>query len=579
MSLFVNSPPRACRNAKNRKHVTMQPQVSAFAAIMSFSCQAARSQAVTLVLAGRTTLSEHSPTESIEVAYELAKLSPYLRNFLPQRNSSDRVLLPIQLGDVDPAGFRLYINWLATGSIEPPSHSPLFLRSCTDLIYAHIVGATFNAPHFQDQAIDVLSHIVDPAQAPDLKVLEILFLEKHASGMLKRFVIDKMFALDRKMLGMLRGFVEDMVTGKSDVKGCEYHVHEEGICYKSGREDRGEIEKNCGATEKRWSIDDDAELNALAAHYLGKTCSTTEHNSKALTASARPGRSMTRVLMDGNLTVNLSAAPSSTRSNSRTMHTSSLHYQGSAAWSRDMRSPKASRQSFDAQLDLDKPLPPPPPPPSRQPPPPPSFVSPPATETKPTDDREPVKPTSTQDFVLECLVRLSPTSPRLSTRDLIDECLARVPSRSNAVDTADSDDGNNDDDDDNSIQSSTSLHSRASSSFSGGIPPSLRPGPLSSPPPINRDFSFAPLPKPRFPAPPPPAARISPPLTPPYHLSSTPDLPPLIKRKPAPPRGTDWLEQWDRLHALQGTQGFGLRKHNRMEKKSKFKGMLGSVKV
>jgi hypothetical protein len=71
---------------------------------------------------------------------------------------------------------------------------------------------------------------------PDLKVLEVLFLEKHASSMLKRFVIDKMFAHERKMLGMLRDFVEDMVTVKGDVKGCKYYVYDDGVCYRCGIE-------------------------------------------------------------------------------------------------------------------------------------------------------------------------------------------------------------------------------------------------------------------------------------------------------------------------------------------------------
>ena len=51
-------------------------------------------------------------------------------------------------------------------------------------------------------------------------------------------------------------------------------------------------------------------------------------------------------------------------------------------------------------------------------------------------------------------------------------------------------------------------------------------------------------------------------ITQPYHIATSSNLhfPPLIKRKPAPARGQDWVDQWDELFAIQGTQGFGLRK-------------------
>ncbi|KAI4908019.1 uncharacterized protein J4E92_010964 [Alternaria infectoria] len=237
---------------------------------------------VTFVLAGRTTLSEHCPTEHIEVEYAIAERSPYLRIYLPQHVRDDRPLLPIQLGDVDPAGFKLYIDWLTTGVVELSTQGSLQLNSCVDLIYAHIVGSAFSQPNFQDYIIDKLSFILDPAQTFDQKILEMLYLEKHASTLLRKFVTDKMFAYDRRMLGMLRNSVEDIVTGTSDVKGCEYHIHDDGVCYRHGR--AGEFEqtdKVNGVGGKKWSIDDDPELNAMAAQYLGKatTPSRTDKSS------------------------------------------------------------------------------------------------------------------------------------------------------------------------------------------------------------------------------------------------------------------------------------------------------------
>ncbi|KAI4944230.1 hypothetical protein J4E91_008784 [Alternaria rosae] len=176
-------------------------------------------KSITFVLAGRTTLSEHCPTEHIEVEYAIAERSPYLRIYLPQHVRDDRPLLPIQLGDVDPAGFKLYAEWLTTAVVDFSTQGSLQLNSCIDLIYAHIVGSAFSQPHFQDYIIDTLAKFLDPAQTFDQKIVEMLYLEKHASALLRKFVTDRMFAYDRRMLSMLRNSVEDIVTGSSDLRG------------------------------------------------------------------------------------------------------------------------------------------------------------------------------------------------------------------------------------------------------------------------------------------------------------------------------------------------------------------------
>jgi len=197
----------------------------------------------------------------------------------------DRPLLSIQLGDIDPAGFKFYIEWLTTGIVKLSTQRGLPLNSCVDLIYAHTVGSSFSQPHFQDYIIDTLAYVLDPTQKPDLEILGQLFLEKHASSQLKRFCIDRMFAHERKMLSMVRNSLEDMVTENSGVKDCEYHVHDNGVCYRHARADDVEdITVNVKVEEKKWSIDDDPELNAMAAQHLGRTkatSTTTEVLSKA----------------------------------------------------------------------------------------------------------------------------------------------------------------------------------------------------------------------------------------------------------------------------------------------------------
>ncbi|KAH7355927.1 hypothetical protein BKA66DRAFT_429280, partial [Pyrenochaeta sp. MPI-SDFR-AT-0127] len=166
---------------------------------------------VTFVLAGRTTLSEHLPGDKIEVAICSINRSPYLRVLVEQQSPLHQALPTIELRGFDPAGFKFYVEWLATSKITYPTQlysstsSGLLLCDCIDLIYAHITGSQLEEPEFQDYVIDEISRRLDPAQSTDLRVFEAIFVEEGASSVLKRFVVDKMFALEKKMLGMLRG--------------------------------------------------------------------------------------------------------------------------------------------------------------------------------------------------------------------------------------------------------------------------------------------------------------------------------------------------------------------------------------
>ncbi|KAG9384810.1 hypothetical protein A1F94_004357 [Pyrenophora tritici-repentis] len=144
---------------------------------------------ITFLLIGRTTLSEHSPSEKISVDYEIAYRSPYLRNFLPSQALSSssctlRHLPPITLPSIDPAAFTIYISYLATSRItlSLPSHHSLSLYACVDLLYAHMLGTVIRAPHFQDAVIDHLTEVLDTVQAPDVRVLEMLYLEEGTQG-------------------------------------------------------------------------------------------------------------------------------------------------------------------------------------------------------------------------------------------------------------------------------------------------------------------------------------------------------------------------------------------------------------
>ncbi|KAH6846075.1 hypothetical protein B0T12DRAFT_358397 [Alternaria alternata] len=497
-------------------------------------------KSVTFVLAGRTTLSEHCPTEHIDVDYAIAERSPYLQIYLPQHVRDDRPLLPIQLGDVDPAGFKLYIEWLTNGFVSCSTQRSMRLDSCIDLIYAHIVGSTFSQPHFQDYIIDTLASVLDPAQAFDQGVLELLFLEKHASSVLRQFITDKMFGHDRRMLGMMRNSVEDIVTAHSVVKGCEYHIHQDGICYKQGKADEGkDIAGDVKVPGKKWSVNDDPELNAMAAQYSGgsnkSSIVTTENMSHNPPKSTRTVNTKYRNFIDKHQDRNYTRTSQSKRPSLHITLSSKLHHQAHTVLSSSPLSPPPSLQALTANVDIHKPLPPTPSP-HQSPLPLSSSFPEPMFRDMYTFGEGALQTPSTQDLVPECLGRLSPTLSRTLTQDPIDEDTARSASYGNEQ-----------------------LHNAAScipllpdTETRTIIPPSTSPHtPIA---PVQR----------------------------PYHISATsPSLPhfrPLIKRKPAPSRGTDWLEQQYTLFALRGTQGFGLRKGDQKNvRRSRFMEILGNV--
>jgi len=190
---------------------------------------------LSFVLPGRRTLSEHLPAEIIDLPVSLAERSEHLRKVIVAHvleKPNDR---QIYLTGVDSVGFRLYVEWLRTGRIDfhvsaaSKSGSGLLLRDCFDLMFAHIVGSLFEEPDFQDYIIDVMARSLSASQTPDLKILEEVFLEKGISNVLRQFVVDSMFTVERKMLSMMRGTV---LAADDGATGCEYHVHEKGKCYR-----------------------------------------------------------------------------------------------------------------------------------------------------------------------------------------------------------------------------------------------------------------------------------------------------------------------------------------------------------
>jgi hypothetical protein len=184
-------------------------------------------------------MSEHLPAEVIDVPVSIAQRSLCLRKALVQQALTQASERQITLPYIDPMGFRLYVEWLRSGHIDcratilKGSSNGIPLRDAFDLIFAHITGSQLEEPDFQDYVIDTAAHLLDASQTPDLKVLEVVFLERGASNILKQFVVDRMFAVERRMLGLMRGACGDQESQTQSLMGCRYHVHGLGKCYKT----------------------------------------------------------------------------------------------------------------------------------------------------------------------------------------------------------------------------------------------------------------------------------------------------------------------------------------------------------
>ncbi|KAF1844495.1 uncharacterized protein K460DRAFT_282244 [Cucurbitaria berberidis CBS 394.84] len=495
---------------------------------------------IIFVLAGRTTLSEHLPGENVTVALTTATRSQYLRTLIGQHASTGRSTTAIELRNVDPVGFNLFIEWLSTKRVTYPFRctssvsSGLLLRDCIDLLYAHIVGSQLKEVEFQDYIIDEIARRLDSAQTPDGKVLEVIFVDNGASSVLKRFAIDEMFAVERKMVGMLRGCVED-VTGTDR---CEYHVHEEGKCYRSMKEQKEQRHYRNGSMKKTpWSADEDPDLKSMASYYLGTM-------SEARTSE----ESQPEVLTSEDIPVETQCSVSRLERE----YAPDIQYFGSAAWSREVHGFQRSSSSRKPHAKSEKPLPPLPmllPSPTIPLPPPNAFQ--PAPYLLKAEKYEDIEAVRTKTLINTWLQHVPSSSVELSTQNLIAECLERLALASSNIPSS---------------EQNTPLTSVRPTTMSQLILPSI---PLITPQstnPLSRTISYDA----------PPATHL------PCMSSSryiAPNLPPLVRRKPAPPRGIDWVEQWDRLDALRGKQGFGLkRRSGKGELRSRFKEMVDSVK-
>ncbi|OAL01811.1 hypothetical protein IQ06DRAFT_368244 [Phaeosphaeriaceae sp. SRC1lsM3a] len=505
-------------------------------------------QTISFVLSGRRTLSEHLPAEVIDVTSTVMHRSDYLRRVILQQGLTWPSIWQFPLPNIDPIGFRMYVEWLQTGRIEfkamssTVSSGGLLLRDSFDLIFAHIAGSQLEEPDFQDYIIDTMTKLLDVSQTPDLKVLEVVFLENGASNVLKQFIVDKMFAVERRMLSMIRGRADDVEEQERET-GCKYHVHAPGGCYRGHRRCSSNI-----------FIDNSNRSSSM---------------SPLITSSDSPTAAMYGSTMN-NMTDD--------------------QYFGSAEWSRAVHG--LARWNTTQRLHTNKPLP------NMSPLTPGSSTTPPLSprsfprSPSPFQDRRQFESGETQRLIFECLSRLpaidetvrsslqsEPNLHRSEIPCLVLECLERF--KNSYGDGASS-----------GPITSTRIASPGPV-FEHNLLPTLRE--QSSPPTpivpfaepegrVHWKKSYDTLPKPWSE----PGAQIpNSPEMPPESFTTRKDygfqgqspspversnaIP--IKRKIAPPRGTDWLKQYDRINDLVRDNSTVVGKRSR---RSRFKELLRS---
>jgi hypothetical protein len=562
----------------------MSPQTQNHAASISMASQRQRfgphkstaPEKLSFVLPGRRTLSEHLPAEVINVPITVAQRSRCLRKAMVQQALNDPTRRQIRLPDVDSMGFRIYVEWLQSGQVE--LHAPtssgssggLLLRDSFDLIFAHIAGSQLEEPDFQDYIIDTSTKLLDSSQTPDLKVLEVVFLERGASNILKQFVVDRMFAIERKMLAMMRGSIDDL----GNPVGCEYHVHEAGACYKN--------------KIKEEPANEDNSANKRQKFYNWVTSSLHTSSQRAECPSATYPQICT--LADTTLY-------SMTEEN----------YRASAEWSREVHGSK--QRARTPNVCTNKPLPTIPPltPGTSQ-----SPLSSPDSLHFPGLSNAESNVMGTQDIVQECLERLQRTDvssartghsadahdPDISV--LVLECLERFKKTSTEDASASSPEGSpwservspdylyslrNQEQEQEQEFTSPYLHNpdsspsphqgtweRSSGSFSK--PPLLQSQaePRSTPEtyPLQQDSSQS------FPIVPTRTSTLSRKSIPlhsdsPQLIPVSPSRTSTINRKAAPLRGEDWLQQYNTINAMMNNTSFMMAKQS---KKSRFKELL-----
>jgi hypothetical protein len=535
---------------------------------------------MSFVLSGRITLSEHLPGEIINVPITVAQRSSHLREMIKKDAITNSANKQIKLPGVDCIGFRMYVDWLESGNIDfdttpTTSNGGLLLRDCFDYIFAHVAGSQLGDPDFQDYIIDTMARLLDASQTPDLKVLEVVFLEKGTSNILKQFVVDSMFAVERKMLSMMRGVVDDSENTAQSDAGCKYHVHE-GECYRT-RVNSGH-DRTANVPEIAYERFNLRNINGVA--------------SRSRWSSSSPS-------LDSN---------PSTRAALYNM--ANAQYFGSEEWSREVHG--LGRRTRTSRLNIDKPLPTIPPlTPGTSPTPPDS----PQTTPHIVPDRLKFEDLSIEELIHECLSRLPPrNSPKPRSEDPPELHRAIIPSLVLEY-----------------IERYHKASSDSASSYLSHSPDrlSLEERRASTPFPeqeeilivdvmskkrhVHWERSSESLPKPwqehmdrhriseevfepqhESPATPrrqrqaaPRHARLVTPQhtrpipeyqsTPPPQLIPTthhPQVPPpnMIKRKSAPPRGDDWLKQYDRLNTMMSTNASVVV--TKRSKKSRFKEIL-----
>ncbi|KAF2118647.1 hypothetical protein BDV96DRAFT_596502 [Lophiotrema nucula] len=205
----------------------------------------------------------------------------------------------INLPDVEPEAFELYLKYAGTGLYEFSKDVPhwnlkgeadkmLSWQECWPLLNAHVLSVKIRDEAFTDYIMDVLITNVNPHVCPDEATISHLFTASDVSEQLKRFVVNayidgreagvgiealenypKIFLILALQEALARrGETPEVVEADS----CRYHVHGlRGTCYierrakQRERKERYDRERRRG-TQSSLAAVDEAAQNGVKLH-------------------------------------------------------------------------------------------------------------------------------------------------------------------------------------------------------------------------------------------------------------------------------------------------------------------------
>ncbi|KAF2006250.1 hypothetical protein P154DRAFT_570315 [Amniculicola lignicola CBS 123094] len=217
-------------------------------------------------------------------------LSKYERHSLTSEDASK--IPAIQLPDLDPRAFNMYVKWLNTKraphNIVMQKSSPkcdnrkLSWREAWPLVNAHILATTIEDPDFADYAADALVATIE-GKWPDKRTIQHVFNTPDMSRRLKQLIIDRAIAAGfgefkrdeatnwpAEFTAMaLEATLRQLGRGTTHWGSCAYHTHSVNEeCYRV-KWDKSDAAKKWKEESKRKRVTQGSEEAAYISRQNG----------------------------------------------------------------------------------------------------------------------------------------------------------------------------------------------------------------------------------------------------------------------------------------------------------------------